>query len=234
MPDTGSSNLWIYSSTCDAIACWYHSTYNSQKSSTYVADGEAFDISYGSGSITGYVSRDTAQLGDAISTDFGFGEVVGVKGAAFYASDMSGILGLGYGSISVDNLPTFLDTSDLTDKSFAFYLHNNPESSFMTLPGYEESAMNGEMQYHNVVEEKYWSLNFTSMQKAGADKIDMSRYNAVIDSGTSIIVGPTKLVDELLGDIKVHRMCKDIETLPDITFTIDNIDYVLTWKDYVV
>jgi len=29
-------------------------------------------------------------------------------------------------------------------------------------------------------------------------------------------------------------MCKGIEELPDITFTIDNIDYVMTYKDYVV
>jgi len=234
VPDTGSSNLWIYSSTCDAIACWYHSTYNAEKSSTYVADGQAFDITYGSGSITGYVSRDTAQLGDAISTNFGFGEVVGVTGAAFYASDMSGILGLGYGSISVDSLPTFVDTSDLTDKSFAFYLHTNPDASFMTMPGFEETAMNGEMQFHDVAEEKYWSLKFDSMQQAGKDVIDMSRYYAVIDSGTSVIVGPTKLVDELTADIKVKRTCKGIEDLPDVTFTIDGIDYVLTQEDYVV
>lgn len=39
IPDTGSSNLWVYSSTCSAIACMYHDTYNSQKSSTYTADG---------------------------------------------------------------------------------------------------------------------------------------------------------------------------------------------------
>jgi cathepsin D len=103
---------------------------------------------------------------------------------------MSGILGLAYGSISVDHLPTFIDTSDLTDKSFAFYLHNNPDLSYMTIPGYEQSAFNGEMQFHNVAEQKYWSLQFTSMQQSGKDKIDMSRYYAVIDSGTSIIVGP--------------------------------------------
>jgi cathepsin D len=72
------------------------------------------------------------------------------------------------------------------------------------------------------------------MNQAGKAKIDMSKYNAVIDSGTSVIVGPQKLIDELTDGIKVHRMCKDIETLPDVTFTIDNIDYVLTWKDYVV
>jgi len=113
-----------------------------------------------------------------------------VTGVSFYASQMSGILGLGYGSISVDKLPTFLDTSALTDKSFAFYLNANPTASYMTIPGYEPEAMLGAMQFHNVAEQKYWSLSFTSMNVAGQAKIDMSRYYAVIDSGTSIIVGP--------------------------------------------
>jgi len=56
---------------------------------------------------------------------------------------MSGILGLAYGSISVDGLPTFIDSSNLTDKSFSFYLHENPEASYMTIPGYDMDAMNG-------------------------------------------------------------------------------------------
>ena len=65
---------------------------------------------------------------------------------------MSGILGLGYRSISVDNLETFIDKSSLTDKSFSFYLHKNPEESFMVLPGYDQSSINSEFVYHNVVE----------------------------------------------------------------------------------
>jgi hypothetical protein len=86
VPDTGSSNLWIYSSTCSNVACWYHSTYSAEKSSTYVADGQSFDITYGSGSISGFVSRDIAWLGDVYSENFGFGEVTAVEGVAFYAS----------------------------------------------------------------------------------------------------------------------------------------------------
>jgi hypothetical protein len=147
---------------------------------------------------------------------------------------MSGILGLAYDSISIDKLPTFIDQSDLTDKSFAFYLHLDTEKSYMTIPGYEQEAYNGDMQFHDVAEEKYWSLRFTSMSQAGKSKIDMSNYYAVIDSGTSVIVGPSKLIDELSEGITVKRTCKGIEELPDITFTIDNIDYVLTWEDYVV
>lgn len=56
VPDTGSSNLWVYSHSCYSIPCWYHATYNSAKSSTYKKDGRAFDITYGSGSVKGTVS----------------------------------------------------------------------------------------------------------------------------------------------------------------------------------
>jgi len=65
---------------------------------------------------------------------------------------MSGILGLGYGNISVDKIPTFIDSSDLTDKSFAFYLHSNPEASYLTVPGYDEKIVgDNKFQFHDVV-----------------------------------------------------------------------------------
>jgi len=168
-------------------------------------------------------------FGDAYTETFGFGEVVGVEGVAFYASQMSGILGLGFRSISVDVLPTFIDQSDLVDKSFAFYLHNNPEESYITLPGYEKTAFLGAMQFHDVVEQRYWSLKFDSMTQSGKASIDMSKYYAVIDSGTSAIIGPQTLVDQLTEGIKVKRTCRGIEELPDITFAIDGVDYVLTY-----
>lgn len=76
--------------------------------------------------------------------DFAFGEVTSVSGASFYASSMSGILGLAYRTISVDALPTFVDSANIVDKSFAFYLNLDTEKSYMTIPGYDEEAFNGE------------------------------------------------------------------------------------------
>lgn len=67
VPDTGSSNLWLYSSSCGAIPCLTHPTYDNSASSTYVANGEAFNITYGSGSIKGTVSQDVASFGGATS-----------------------------------------------------------------------------------------------------------------------------------------------------------------------
>merc|ERR1711998_424457 len=68
VPDTGSSNLWVYSHSCWAVLCWTHPTYDHSKSSTYKANGEAFDITYGSGSIKGTVSEDAVAVGDNITT----------------------------------------------------------------------------------------------------------------------------------------------------------------------
>jgi hypothetical protein len=95
VPDTGSSNLWIYSHSCYSIPCWTHSTYNSHKSSSYQKDGQDFKIQYGSGGVSGFVSQDVASFGGVDAT-MKFGEVKSVSGISFYVSKMAGILGLGY------------------------------------------------------------------------------------------------------------------------------------------
>lgn len=68
VPDTGSSNLWAYSKKCWAVPCWLHPLYDNTKSSTYVADGTPFDITYGSGGIKGTESKDTVQITENIMT----------------------------------------------------------------------------------------------------------------------------------------------------------------------
>jgi saccharopepsin len=78
-----------------------------------------------------------------------FGEITQVSGAAFYVSRLSGILGLAYDTISVNKLPTFLDVSNLQERSFAFYLRENPKESYLTMPGFDQDLMRGRnFQYH--------------------------------------------------------------------------------------
>jgi cathepsin D len=104
----------------------------------------------------------------------------------------------------------------------------------MTIPGFEETAMNGQQfQFHNVVEQKYYSLAMTGLHK-GSTKIDTTGYKAVIDSGTSVLVGPNTLVKPLIEGITVNDDCSGIESLPTITFEIDGVAYPLTYNDYVL
>ena len=231
VPDTGSSNLWLYSQHCWSLPCWYHPKYDSSKSSTYEKDGQTFDIEYGSGSVGGTVSQDIARIGD-IEAKMGFGEITKVSGMSFYVSQMSGILGLAYDTISVDGLKTFMDNASVTDKSFSMYLHANPEESYMVIPGMDSENWST-IDTHKVVEQKYWALQLDSVAQ-GTKKIDASKYKAVIDSGTSLLVGPKEVVTQLIDGIDVKKDCSNLDALPDMTFTIDNTPYVLTGKDYVL
>lgn len=132
---------------------------------------------------------------------------------------MSGILGLAYKSISVDGLDTFLDLNDLKDKSFSMYLHANPTKSYMVMPGMDTENFEV-IKSHKVVEERYWALKFDNITVSGKT-IDTSSYKAVIDSGTSLLVGPSSIVDKVIDGISVASNCSNLNSLPDITFTID-------------
>merc|ERR1712007_294796 len=100
-------------------------------------------------------------------------------------------------SISVDGLDTFMDTSTLTDKSFSFYLHSNPTESYMIIPGMETEGYTT-IDKHTVAEQKYWALNLMGAAQ-GSTKVDTTGYLAVIDSGTSLLVGPKSIVDPLIS-----------------------------------
>ena len=223
----------MYSSSCHSIACLRHKRYKSSKSSTYVKDGQDFVIQYGSGGVTGTTSKDTVTMGDAVAKEMTFGEITKTSGAMFLVSQLDGILGLAYPTISVDKLPVFIDESNLTEHSFSFYLHDNPDASYMMIPGQDEDAKFKKVAEHKVKQEGYWALNLTGL-KQGDKKIDVDNYMGVIDSGTSLIAGPKAIVDPLIEGITVAKDCSGQESLPDLTFTIDSTDYVLKPKDYIL
>jgi len=232
VPDTGSSNLWVYDQGCHTVACLRHDRFKESNSTSFKKDGTAFDIQYGSGGVDGVVGRDTAALGES-SASMGFGLINKTSGPTFLVSQMDGIIGLGYDTISVDKLPTYITESNLPTKEFGFYLHNNPEQSYMTMGGCQTKGWN-KIKEHQVIEKTYWNLNLESVQQDGKDAHKLTGIKAAIDSGTSLIVGSEDVINPLIDGITVSEDCSNLDSLPDLTFTMDGHDYTLTKDDYVL
>lgn len=91
--------MWVPSTRCSSIACFLHSKYDAEKSSTYQANGTEFKIQYGSGSLEGIISNDVVRIGDLEIVGQDFAESTVEPGLAFAFGKFDGILGLGYDTV---------------------------------------------------------------------------------------------------------------------------------------
>lgn len=201
--DTGSSNLWVPSSECNSIACFLHSKYDSSSSSTYKKNGTEFSIRYGSGSLSGFVSRDTLQIGDLKIEKQDFAEATSEPGLAFAFGRFDGILGLGYDTISVDKMvPPFynmLNQKLLDEPKFAFYLgdsNKEGDDSEATFGGVDKSHYTGEMINIPLRRKAYWEVDLDAIA-FGNNVAELENTGVILDTGTSLIALPSTLAELL-------------------------------------
>ena len=83
----------------------------------------------------------------------------------------------------------------------------------MVIPGIDEELDLTEIASHDVIEQIYWSLNFTKITGLNGD-VDASSHKAAIDSGTSLIMGPKTILKLLLEGITVEQDCSNLDSLP--------------------
>jgi len=198
--DTGSSNLWVPSAQCSwfDIACYFHTKYDSEASTTYVANGKTFSIQYGSGSLDGFLSEDTVTLGGLSVKKQVFAEAVNQPGITFAVGQFDGILGLAFKRISVDGVTPVFDNmvaQKLVDENlFAFYLSRsgNGNGGEMTLGGMDKSHYTGDITYVPLTNETYWEFKVDDVSFGGKSlNLCPNGCNAIADTGTSLLAVPS-------------------------------------------
>lgn len=191
------------SSSCNSIACYLHSKYDSSSSSTYKKNGSEFAIQYGSGSLEGFVSRDTVTIGDITIKDQDFAEATNEPGLAFAFGRFDGIMGLGFDTISVNKIvPPFynmLNQKSLDEPVFAFYLgdsNKEGDNSEATFGGIDKSHYTGELITIPLRRKAYWEVDFDAIA-FGNNVAELENTGVILDTGTSLIALPSTLAELL-------------------------------------
>ena len=245
--DTGSSDLWVASSKCDS-SCGRHAKYNSAKSSSYVANGTAFDIMYGSGPVSGFESVDTLQTGGITVASQEFAEVTDASGlgAAYKLGKFDGILGLAFPVLSVNHVPTVFEnmiTQKLVAEGlFSFYLgKEDGAKGELLMGGVDPNYFSGDITYVPLKAATYWEINLDGFQFGSTNFIPSGGQNSIVDSGTSILTGPSDVVKQIAESIGAKELVPNeymvdcnAKNLPNMDFTINGNVYTLAPADYLI
>lgn len=248
--DTGSSNVWVPSKSC--TNCGSGKTeYDSSASSTYVKNGTAFNIMYGSGPVSGFLSEDVVSIG-GLSVTKKFAEVTDVSGLgpAFALSGMDGIVGFAFDTISVDHLTPFfqdlIQNGKVDKPMFSFYLSNESgQNGELTLGGMDDSKYTGGITWVPLMETNYWSVSLKSFSINGKN-MTPNVPMAIVDSGTSLLAVPKDTMKGIADAVGATPFflnpneytvdCSKLSSMPSIDVTIgDNgASFSLTPQQYVI
>lgn len=246
--DTGSSNLWVPSTECGSIACYLHQKYDSSASSTHKKNGSSFEIQYGSGSLSGFVSNDVMTIGDITIKNQDFAEATEEPGLAFAFGRFDGILGLGWDRISVNGIVpphyNMINQKLIDEPVFAFYLgdtNKEGDDAECVFGGVDKDHYTGKITTIPLRRKAYWEVDLDSIS-FGDDTAELEKTGVILDTGTSLIALPSNYAEMLNKEIGAKKgfngqytvECEKRSNLPDVTFTLSGYNFTITPFDYIL
>jgi cathepsin D len=212
--------------------------YNSDKSTSYKPINRDLNIIYGKGQLTGKLGRDVIALSrQIIMLSEPITEIENIQDRILQSGSVSGIVGLAYPSSSMFN-HTFYDglieTKSLDRNVIGFFFDKNMGKINF---GYiDANKYQGEFNSHKVVDKYYWTLNLSDI-KIGDKSINLCENNKCktsIDTASSGIIVSPKIFEIFTKNLKVNLDCSNVKSLPNISFKIDDVEYSLEPKNYLL
>ncbi|KAG0279313.1 hypothetical protein BGZ95_001615 [Linnemannia exigua] len=250
--DTGSSDMWVPSQACVTPVCLTLFRYNNTASTTHRAEGKAFEVKYGDGShISGTTVIDSVTLSGTKIANQSFG-LATVDDSTIAKKGVEGVVGLGFGSVAnIKGYSTLMETmisrKNLTQPIVSIWMGrqrmggaNEGSGGAVIFGGVDTTKYVGNFTWVPIVEKSSsWKIRFEGVSIAGKN-LGLSG-NALIDSGTSLIIVPSKVAsifhDHIPGAIEAPQVgwilpCNT--SVGDLNFTISGQQFRVPAEELVV
>jgi len=219
--DTGSSDLWLAGTSSSSGTTDIPSgiaTFNYASSSTFKSLNEPFQITYDSGSAQGTLATDTVQMAglEVAAQEFA---VVSEVSQGLLTPPASGLMGLAWQQIASSQATPFweaLATANgaLTEPLMSFQLtrYGNSSHAQQLEPGgtfnigtTNTSLYTGDIDYQDIPNGQvgYWlqQLSALTVQGTSVSLPSGSDSYAAIDTGTTLVAGPSDVISQLYAAI---------------------------------
>lgn len=252
--DTGSGNLIVPSSECSDPACRSHTRFNASLSETSAlvssADGDtparqgvapdSVTITFGTGEIAGGFVKDRVCIGGGICTRMNIIAATKESDEPFKDVPFDGILGLGLPQLAEAQAFSLMDSlvraGALRRNLFSvFFALGDEEESEVVFGDVREERMQSQLSWVSVTYPGFWQVALRDLT-FGEEPLHLcgeSGCQVAVDTGTSLLAGPTRMIRHLVEKLKVAGDCSNFETLPNLGFIIGGEVLTLSPSDYV-
>ena len=248
--DTGSADTWLPAGACANPSCLTHTRFEPRSSSTYQTLNAPFQITYGTGSVAGFVGSDVLTLGDDPSgpklsiVNQGFG-IVFDSSMDFLSASCDGLFGLAFPELSEMQVnPAFFNMMRqevLDEDIFGLWLSADPAeepAGMLTFGSADRAHYHGELDWVPVSEKAYWTVPMSG-GSIGSEALALNAKSAILDSGTTAILMsdsdaarlhraiPGVAFNPAGGYYNITGGCAAVPSLPDIGFTLGGTTYTV-------
>lgn len=252
--DTGSGNLVIPSKQCTDEACVTHKQFDSalSKSAVHIAFADAPDkpvdrggdrdvvtITFGTGEMSGVFIKDRICVGE-ICAKGNFVAATEESEEPFSLVPFDGIFGLSLPQMSEGESFNVVDCmikeKVLKMNLFSVFFGAGMEDSEITFGEYKRERMAEELFWIPVSNPGYWQVKIDDLSLGGKSQAlcdDQGGCQVAVDTGTSLMAGPTDIVAKLRERIGVNPDCSNFKKLPTLGFQVNGHTLDLTPEDYV-
>uniref|UniRef100_A0A915CRJ7 Peptidase A1 domain-containing protein n=1 Tax=Ditylenchus dipsaci TaxID=166011 RepID=A0A915CRJ7_9BILA len=215
-----SSGDDYYNSDGKISSCDSKNKFNSSQSSTYKQVGGSFRIGYGLGFADGFYGNDTVRLGNDANA-------LAIQNQTF--AQVDGIVPPLINAINQGLLDQPIFTVYLASKG-SFWHHFG---GLFTYGGLDTVNCGNVTGYVNLTSPTYYQFPMEGVSVGNYSTTNSK--DAISDTGTSLIYGPTEIVDEIANRVGAEKVMgyyvvKCTKKYDPVTFTIGGQQYNLTYN----